>query len=138
MRVLITGITGFAGTYLAEHIVERHGEASVWGLARWDSPTDNLRPLQPLVKLVTGALNIDRGCFIEELKARGIGASVHFIPLHLHPYYRDTYGYAPQDLPVAAACYERSVSLPIYSRMSDADVSRVTDAVNDIAATYRR
>lgn len=70
-----------------------------------------------------------RAKFMEELKARNIGASVHFIPLHLHPYYRETYGYKPEDFPVAYREYLREVSLPIYSRMSDADVADVVDAV---------
>lgn len=70
-----------------------------------------------------------RDAFIEDLKARNIGVSVHFIPLHLHPYYRDTYGYTPDDFPIATREFRREVSLPIYSRMSDADVTDVIDAV---------
>jgi dTDP-4-amino-4,6-dideoxygalactose transaminase len=66
---------------------------------------------------------------IRQLREAGIGASVHFIPLHLHPYYRETYGYQPEDFPVAYGEYQRAVSLPIYSRMSDADVARVIDGV---------
>lgn len=64
-----------------------------------------------------------------DLRARNIGISVHFIPLHLHPYYRDTYGYKPEDFPVALREYGREISLPIYSRMSDADVDDVIAAV---------
>ena len=75
---------------------------------------------------------------IEELKARNIGASVHFIPIHLHPYYRDKYGYRPDDFPVAHANYQRLVSLPLNLRMSDADAADVIGAVRDIVATYRR
>jgi perosamine synthetase len=71
---------------------------------------------------------IGRDEFIEEMKARGIGTSVHFIPLHTHPYYRDAFGYRPEQLPVALDLFERSVSLPIYSKMSDADVDRVIEA----------
>jgi len=66
---------------------------------------------------------------IERLRDEGIGTSVHFIPLHLHPYYRRTYGYAPDDLPVAAAEYLREISLPIYPDLADADVDRVVDAL---------
>jgi len=84
------------------------------------------------------SLRIDRRGFIEELEARGVSCSVHFIPLHLHPYYRDKYGYAPEDMPVALDAYERSVSLPLYTRMSDADVERVIEAVQDVAAKHRR
>ncbi len=91
-----------------------------------------------VVKIREEALRIGRDQFIEELKARSIGTSVHFIPLHLHPYYRQVYGYRPQDLPVALNCYLRSVSLPIYSNMSDRNVDRVIEAVLDIATRFRR
>ncbi|MBX2992604.1 MAG: DegT/DnrJ/EryC1/StrS family aminotransferase [Bacteroidetes bacterium] len=74
-----------------------------------------------------------RAKFVEELKARNIGTSVHFIPLHLHPYYRETYGYTPEDYPVAYAEYLREISLPVYSKMSDRDVQDVVDAVLDVA-----
>ena len=70
-----------------------------------------------------------RNAFVEELKRRRIGASVHFIPLHLHPYYRETYGYKPEDFPIAVREYEREVSLPIFSRMTDRDVEDVIEAV---------
>src|SRR6185369_12873699 len=62
---------------------------------------------------------IDRAKFIDALRERGVGASVHFIPLHLHPFYRDTFGFGPDDFPVATREYSREVSLPIYSVMSD-------------------
>ena len=90
------------------------------------------------IKLVDGALSIDRNRYIEELKARGIGASVHFIPLHVHPYYRDTYGHKPDDFPVALDAFRRSISLPIYSKMTDADIERVIAAVSDAIETHRR
>jgi dTDP-4-amino-4,6-dideoxygalactose transaminase len=83
-------------------------------------------------------LTIDRAQFIELLKAQNIGCSVHFIPLHLHPFYRDTYGYAPDDFPVARATYERVVSLPLHTRMTDADAADVIDAVRGTIAQYRR
>lgn len=85
-----------------------------------------------ILRLNLAHLGIDRGRFIEELKSRNIGVSVHFIPLHVHPYYRATYGYSPGDFPVAYNEYQRSISLPIYSKMSDQDVQDVTDAVLDI------
>ena len=71
-----------------------------------------------------------RGQVIEALKADGIGTSVHFIPLHLHPYYRRTYGYGPGDLPVAERQYEREISLPIYPDLLDEDVDRVARSLN--------
>jgi perosamine synthetase len=74
--------------------------------------------------------------FIEEMKERNIGTSVHFIPLHIHPYYRDTYSYEAEDFPVAYGQYQRVVSLPIYSRMTDEDVQDVIDAVGEIVQQY--
>ena len=91
-----------------------------------------------VVRLRHGVLSLDRAQFIEQLKQRGIGASVHFIPLHLHPYYAETFGHQPADFPVALDCYERSISLPIYSKMNDAEVQRVVEAVRGITAEYRR
>jgi dTDP-4-amino-4,6-dideoxygalactose transaminase len=81
---------------------------------------------------------ISRNQFIEELKARNIGTSVHFIPIHLHPYYRDKYGYKPEDFPVAYREYHRIVSLPLYPRMSDRDVQDVIEAVADVVKRNRR
>ena len=89
-----------------------------------------------MLRLNLERLSIDRAAFIEALKQRNIGTSVHFIPLHLHPYYRETYGYAPEDFPVAYREYLREISLPIYSKMSDADVEDVIEAVLDVGARY--
>lgn len=78
------------------------------------------------------AARVGRDGFIEEMSRRGIGTSVHFIPLHRHPYWRDTYGLSPGRFPHAEAAFAGAVSLPIYSRMSDADVERVVGAVRRI------
>jgi dTDP-4-amino-4,6-dideoxygalactose transaminase len=83
-------------------------------------------------------LTIDRAQFVQELKKRNIGSSVHFIPIHLHPYYRDKYGYKPQDFPQAFRNYQTLVSLPLNLRMSDQDVDDVIEAVSDIVTTCRR
>jgi len=90
------------------------------------------------LRLNLDSLTIDRARFYEELKDRKIGSSVHFIPLHLHPYYRDTYGYKPEDFPVAFREYQRELSLPIYSKMTDDDVQYVIDGVRDIVVRYAR
>lgn len=71
-----------------------------------------------------------RALIIDRLREQGIGTSVHFIPLHMHPYYRRTYGYAPEDLPVARAQYEREISLPIYPDLAEGDVERVIAALS--------
>jgi perosamine synthetase len=91
-----------------------------------------------VIRLVSPALRIDRGAFVDELKKRGIGASVHFIPLHVHPYYRDAFGYRPEALPVALDLYQRSISLPIYSAMTDEQVERVIAAVQGLVREHRR
>jgi dTDP-4-amino-4,6-dideoxygalactose transaminase len=74
---------------------------------------------------------ISRDTFIERMFAQGIGMSVHYIPLHLQPYWRDTYRLSPAMFPVSQRIYERTASLPIYTRMSDADVERVVSCVKD-------
>jgi len=81
-----------------------------------------------VLRLTDGA-GIARDHFIERLFDAGIGCSVHYIPLHLHPYWRDRYGLQPAMFPHSQRAYERLVSLPIYTRMSDADVQRVAGAV---------
>lgn len=83
-------------------------------------------------------LAIGRDEFINQLRQRNIGTSVHFIPLHLHPYYRDTYGFEPEDFPLATREYEREISLPIYSGMNNQDVADVIEAVNDVATAHLR
>ncbi len=72
---------------------------------------------------------IGRDRFIERLFDAGIGCSVHYIPLHLHPYWRDRYALQPGQFPHSQHAYERMLSLPIYTRMSDDDVMRVAQAV---------
>ncbi|MER2598666.1 MAG: DegT/DnrJ/EryC1/StrS family aminotransferase [Caldilineales bacterium] len=89
-----------------------------------------------MLRLNLAHWQLDRAQVMEELHARAIGASVHFIPLHIHPYYREHYGYRPEDLPVAYHEYLREVSLPIYSRMTDHDVDRVIAAVLEVVALY--
>jgi dTDP-4-amino-4,6-dideoxygalactose transaminase len=91
-----------------------------------------------VIRLDLEQLRIDRDQVIELLKRRNIGVAVHFIPLHLHPYYRDNYGYTPADFPNASAAFERIISLPIYPRLSDAEVGEVVDAVAGITREYRR
>jgi perosamine synthetase len=91
-----------------------------------------------IIQLETEKLRIDRAQFITALKEHGIGTSVHFIPLHLHPYYRDTFGYKSEDFPRASGVFERIISLPIYPAMSEQDVQRVIAAVTDIVEKNRR
>jgi len=91
-----------------------------------------------VLRLVPGALTIHRDRFIEELKARNIGTSVHFIPLHIHPFYREKYGFGKRDFPVAWDNFERILSLPLNLRMTDGDAGDVVEAVHDVIRRYRR
>jgi dTDP-4-amino-4,6-dideoxygalactose transaminase len=73
--------------------------------------------------------NVARDAFIERIFELGVGCSVHYIPLHLHPYWRDRYALTPAMFPHSQRAYERLVSLPIYTRMTDSDVERVIESV---------
>ena len=86
------------------------------------------------IRLVSGRAQVTRNQFIEELATRGIGASVHFIPVHLHPFYRETFGCKRGDLPVTERVYDEFVSLPLYPGLRPHDVERVTQAVRAILA----
>ena len=86
-----------------------------------------------VVRLADGAA-VSRDVFIEKLFAAGIGCSVHYIPLHLHPYWRDRYGLSPEQFPRSQQAYERMVSLPLYTRMTGTDVERVAAAAREALA----
>jgi dTDP-4-amino-4,6-dideoxygalactose transaminase len=91
-----------------------------------------------VIQLDLERLKINRHQFIEALREAGIGTSVHFIPLHLHPYYRDKFAYTAKDFFQASAVYERIISLPIYPNMTHADADRVVSAVRSLAKQYRQ
>ena len=84
------------------------------------------------IRLNLDRLTINRSRFIAELRQRNIGSSVHFIPIHIHPYYRDKYGFTPDQFPIAYGAYQRLVSLPLSPKFSDGDVADVIEAVGDI------
>ena len=121
-------------------VVQRY-QSELGGLPELETPTEREEVesawhIYPL-RLHLEALRIGRSQFIEELRARNVGASVHFIPVHVHPYYREKYGYSAHDFPVAAAHYERLVSLPLHPRLSDEDVDDVIEAVRDVVESFR-
>jgi len=91
-----------------------------------------------LLRLNLEMLKIDRAQFIEELRALNIGSSVHFIPVHLHPFYRDKYRYRPDDYPVAYREFMRCISLPLSPSLTDEDVDDVVEAVTSIVDHHRR
>lgn len=91
-----------------------------------------------ILRLNLDRLSVDRAQVIRALGAENIGTSVHFIPLHLHPWYRDQFGFVPDSFPVAHAQYRRAISLPIFPGMTDDDVAGVIDAVTKVIGHYRR
>ena len=91
-----------------------------------------------VLRLRSSELTIGRDQFIQEMTTRNIGTSVHFIPIHMHSFYRNKYNYAPDDFPVAHAAFQQMLSLPLSPSMSHQDVADVIDAVLDIRAKFGR
>jgi perosamine synthetase len=91
-----------------------------------------------ILRIRPDLLNLNRNQFVEELKKRDIGSSVHFIPLHLHPFYQRTYGYRKGQLPNAEASYSRCLSLPIFPGMTGAEQARIIAAVQEIVWQHRK
>ncbi|HHV65567.1 MAG TPA: DegT/DnrJ/EryC1/StrS aminotransferase family protein [Peptococcaceae bacterium] len=131
---------GFMQT-IREVIAESYNEAFS-KLPELEIPVkkDYARPAWHLyvIKLNLERIKVDRAEFIEMLKEENIGTSVHFIPVHLHPYYRDTFGYKRGDYPQAEGVFDRIISLPLYPRMSETDVQDVIDAVERIVEKVRK
>ena len=88
------------------------------------------------IQLELARLTVDRKVFIEKLNERGVAASVHWLPLHMQPYYRENFGYEPSDFPVAAAAWPRLVSLPIFPGMTEEETNLVIDSVKSIALEH--
>jgi perosamine synthetase len=91
-----------------------------------------------VLRLNLERLTADRATFVRALGAENVGTSVHFIPLHRHPWYREAYGYGAEQFPVADAEFERVLSLPLFPTMTDGDVDDVIAAVRKVVAAYRR
>jgi len=104
------------------------------------APEENTRHARhlytPLMEL--DRLSIDRDGVQQALHDEKIGTGIHFVALHLHPYYRDFFGYRPQDFPNALHVSERTISLPLSAGLSDRDVEDVIDATGRILTKYRR
>lgn len=86
-----------------------------------------------VLQLDLDSINVNRDKFIELMVEQGIGTSVHFIPLHIQPYWRDKYDYKETDFPISLDVFSRAVSLPIYPKMTDEDVDRVIAAVKTVS-----
>ncbi len=91
-----------------------------------------------VIQLKTEKLKTDRKKVFEALRAENIGVNVHYIPLHLHPFYQDKFGYRRGDYPKAERYYDRAITLPIFPKMNDKDVEDVIKAVCKVVTYYRR
>ncbi|HEX3145722.1 MAG TPA: UDP-4-amino-4,6-dideoxy-N-acetyl-beta-L-altrosamine transaminase [Pyrinomonadaceae bacterium] len=89
-----------------------------------------------MVQFDIDRLNVDRATIFSALRAEGIGVNVHYIPVHLHPFYRQHYGLGPGLCPVAEAAYERLVTLPMFPAMTSEDVANVVTAVEKVVSFY--
>ncbi|WP_394673356.1 DegT/DnrJ/EryC1/StrS family aminotransferase [Limnobacter sp.] len=83
---------------------------------------------------LSDACTLTRDQFVEALYAQGIGCSVHYIPLHLQPYWRESYHLKPEQFPVSQKAFERMVSIPLYSKMTQAEVDRIIVAIQQTLA----
>ena len=99
-----------------------------------EPPPGQVHPWHLYVLRLLPEAGIARDAFIERLFEQGIGCSVHYIPLHLQPYWRDRYQLQASSFPASQRAYEQMLSLPIYSLMSEADVDRVIAAVRGLLA----
>jgi dTDP-4-amino-4,6-dideoxygalactose transaminase len=91
-----------------------------------------------VLRLKLDCLRIDRASVIDALKQAGITTSVHWLPLHMHPYYREKYGYVPEDLPVAAGLYPEIITLPLFPDMTEEQVSYVSHTLKAVIARHLR
>jgi perosamine synthetase len=88
------------------------------------------------IRLDLEKLRVDRGEIFAALRAENIGVNVHYIPVHLHPYYRERFGYLGGEFPVAESAYEQLISLPMFNGMSDSDVNDVIEAVEKTLSCF--
>lgn len=125
----------------------RHALAARYTQRLADVPELILQHVQPdvrsawhlfTVRLRPERLRVGRDEMIELLKANGVHVAVHFIPLHLHSFYRDRFGYTPESLPQATAVGNNIISLPLYTRMSDDDVDFACDTLLRLLREHAR
>jgi dTDP-4-amino-4,6-dideoxygalactose transaminase len=90
------------------------------------------------IRLCLEKIDIDRNAFIDALRCRGVGCSVHWRPLHLHPYYQETFGWQPEHLPVASAEWTRTISLPLFPGMREDERQHVVQTVRELCAAHAK
>jgi perosamine synthetase len=122
---------------IAQEYRQRLGDVEELELPPIDADRIHAWHLFP-VRLRLETLSVDRDAFIRELSQAGVSCSVHWRPLHLHPYYEDTFGWRPADLPVASTIWSRLVSLPIFSAITRPEIDTVVNVVRDVCARASR
>jgi dTDP-4-amino-4,6-dideoxygalactose transaminase len=124
-----------------EQIAEAYLEALA-GVAQIELPPHDVNRIESwhlfALKLRLNQLRIDRDRFMNELKQSGVGCSVHWRPLHLHPYYQKTFGWRARDFPVASGQWKRLVSLPIFPGMRSDEVEHVVSTIKQICKRHGR
>lgn len=90
------------------------------------------------IRLRLDRLSVDRNQFLQELQSAGVGCSVHWRPLHLHPYYEQTFGWRPADLPVSTEVWSRLVSLPIFPGMRENEVEHVIETMEELCTRHSK
>ena len=88
------------------------------------------------IRLKLERLRIDRNAFIEQLRTRGVGCTVHWRPLHLHPYYQETFGWQPDHLPVASSQWIRLITLPLFPGMREEERDCIVRTIRDICSEH--
>ena len=97
-----------------------------------DAPPGDIHAWHLYVIRLTPSAQMTRDDLIQALSDRGIGTSVHYIPLHRQPYWRDRYGLTPEMFPRSESAYQAMLSIPLFTAMSDSDQDKVMNALNDI------
>ena len=122
---------------IARFYLEAFGDVSEIELPPEDGNRIHAWHLFP-IRLRLDRLSISRNQFIEKLKAAGVGCSVHWRPLHLHPYYQETFGWKAEEFPVATALWPRLISLPIFPNMLPVEIEYVVDTIKAICRRHAR
>jgi dTDP-4-amino-4,6-dideoxygalactose transaminase len=124
---------------IRQHYAEIYNQ-ELSGLAELEVPTERADSRHAwhlyILRLNLDKLTIDRSAFIEELRRRGVGTSVHFIPIPLHPFFSDL-AFGGRTCPAAMALYPRIISLPLYPAMTEEQICYVADCVKEIAMAHR-
>jgi perosamine synthetase len=125
---------------------KRESIAQAYDAAFADIPEIKLPTVRPevssawhlyVIQIDVDRLSINRNDAIKAINAAGVGTSVHYLPLHMHPLYRERFGYKPEDMPVAQSAFDRIISLPLYPTMTDSEIEHVAATVRGIIEQHR-